>query len=195
MKTLMVFIVLPLLMALVIGCDDDDEQTVAGQGTVIELYGKWEVVSGFSAVYINFNDDNTYDFLFEGDYGFRTTEAEVFLATADQVLFGWSVYNYSVNNDTLALWQLTDTVRAARNNSGPTVQQWISPLNPIRIFDAPVAEATDIAWHGDYLWYGNGYASNYLYKIDTASGLPVDSLGTNYYAWAVEWSWPSSATS
>ncbi len=195
MKKRIFLAVLVMVGLFVVGCGEDDT-TNPVQGTINQLLGKWQVLSGFSAKYMNFNSDNTFDFLYEKNFGVRTLRSGVYLVNGTQVIFDFQIYNITVHLDTLTLWEPGNVIMAVKSDTIPGADDWVTPLDTLRSFAAPISLAPDMAWHGGYLWFGNGYTSDYLYKIDTATGSAVDSLSTSSYAWSLEWSgdslWVSS---
>ena len=181
---------------IVISCGDDDNESPTDSMPAPTLTGKWVVVSGNMATQINFNVDKTVDLLYQSDFGVRSFESYVYLLTESQVIFGYYIYNYLKSADTLRLIRVADTTVLARDDAAPSLDEWAEPITIITDFDAPVNRAVDIAWHNDRLWFGNSYASDYLYKIDVSSGNVTDSLNTGRWAWGICWAgddlWVSS---
>jgi hypothetical protein len=170
-----------------LSCNDDDEGGPVNSGTSVSLVATWEVVSGSTARQFNFNSDLTVDLLYEAGFGIRSFDSYVYLLTESQVIFGYTVYNYTLTGDTLRLIRVDDTTVLARDNTAPTLDQWAQPIATTTVFDAPLDRAVDIAWHDNRLWYGNAYSSDYLYKIDVSTGIATDSLFTNQSAWGIGW--------
>lgn len=188
--------VLLLLLGLLtmLSCSDDDCPTCPDTNLV--LTGQWEVVDGHTAHQFNFNEDKTVDVLYEANYGFRSYESHVYFVTESQVLLSYTAYNVSMSGDTLRLIHVSDTITLARNDTGPTLDDWLAPVVPSTVYNAPIDRAVDIAWHVDRLWYANAYTSDFLYKFNLWLGMADDSLYTTQSAWGICWAdddlWVSS---
>ena len=79
------------------------------------------------------------------------------------------------------------SINCEKNNNAPEREDWIKTIISLHSSGAPVDEATDLTYDGQYLWYGNGYASHDLYKINTSDITVESTIPVSQYAWAVEW--------
>jgi hypothetical protein len=195
-----------LLLAAVIGaglmsCSNDDKSspTASGQSPLV---GGWEVVSGYQADYIIFQADNVADFLLEYDHGFHAEYSAMYFARGGQIMMemeDFSVFNYSISNDTLSLVSPQNTIILAKDENAPTKNEWVVPVVPTQEFAAPVTEALDMAWDGSHLWYPNYPETDFIYRISTATGSVVDSADIPYFATTLIWAgndlWVSSGSS
>jgi hypothetical protein len=200
--------ILPVILALglaVAACDDDDAGTPTGPQASV-LYGSWEVMSNQPLVadddaaalqapssisdearFIHLRADHTYDLLEATANGFRSIERGVFLVSGGQVNLGEGIYNYSVQENALTLSHPEQTIIAIRTENAPAGSEWIAPMTSLASMVAPADDDADLTWDGSHLWFGNGYSSDELYRIDPEQLAVVSTLPTTRSAWGLCW--------
>ncbi len=196
MKPLAHFAVLLLFAASIAGCTKDNDTTAPSSPTISAVSGKWVVLSGIqNTSYLSIHDDNVFYMLHQYAYGLRSMDGGVAQVSGGTINLGQVVYNYAVSGDTMRLTTPSQTVVAVRSSTAPSDTQWVTTVAVLDTMTPPVQEATDMAINGNIMWYGNGYSSHNLYKINLTTR-SVDTLPTTEYAWAVEWDgtniWTSS---
>jgi DNA-binding beta-propeller fold protein YncE len=165
-------------------CQQGDEIDI----TENTIFGKWTVESGDNHIkYMILNVDSTYHEFRERNFGFRETGSGKFQLTEGQINFsGKGLFNYTLDNNQLAISNMQQTVELIKDHNAPDVDEWVKPVSALQSFDAPIEAATDIAFDGLYLWYGNAYTSPRLHKINPVNSA-VQTLPINRYAWGIEW--------
>jgi hypothetical protein len=158
------------------------------------LIGKWEVQSGMDNVkYLIFTADNHCIKLKQYLFEIKSKETWIFQATKGQIVINEnyynSLYNTRVSNDTLYLTNQDKEIIAVKNQDAPAPEDWTGSISVQKSYPTPVDVLTDIGFDGNSLWYGNGYSSHYLYKMNLANGA-LDSIPTTKYAWSVEFANP-----
>ena len=187
-KTLIAFLLMVTIGLVIISCSDDDD-TAVGPSTVA-IVGSWQVIDGSQATYMIFGSDNVVHFLYEYDLGFRDKMSAIYVASEDQLVLegmGFLVYNYTVDHDTLRLTTPDQGPVLVYDANAPTVDEWVTPITPQVEYEAPIAEALDMAWGGDRLWYANANGSDYIYRLNPVSGAIEDSVDIPYRAWTLVW--------
>lgn len=196
MKSLARFAFLLLVGVIVAGCSKDNDTTGPSIPTISAIAGKWTILSGKQGTtYLTVHSDNVYYFLHQYSYGLRSMDGGVAQVSGNTINLDQVVYNYSVSGDTLRLTTPTQTIVAVQTATAPSDSQWVTPVAVLDTMSPPVPAATDMSINGNTMWYGNGYSSHNLYKINLVTRA-VDTLPTSEYAWAVEWDgtniWTSS---
>lgn len=156
--------------------------------------GGWKFISGKpESKYLQIGNDYLYQELDANEIGIRAIKEGVITVTKHQIIFNQNydyysytyAYNYTKKDDTLILTNGQTTMKLLRDDSSPTQNEWVIPITSSYMMDAPIDDGTDITYDGSYLWYGNAYSSDYLYKINPDNGM-VDSISVTQSAWAVE---------
>jgi hypothetical protein len=193
MKKLTVFSISMLfVLFLMYSCKSDDD-TVPDYTSVIS--GPWRYVSGeLNEKYLQIYSNRTYSILSSDLQGLRDRSDGILQVTSNQISIELNsnysglvvnLYNYVLNGDSLILTKPNVRIALVKDNTAPDTTAWIKNLTIVAQTKAPVSEATDLTFDGTDIWYGNGYSSHYLYKIET-TGFSVDSIPTTEYAWSVE---------
>ena len=158
------------------------------------LFGSWKFIKGSDEFkYMKLGNDYIFHEMYANEIGIKSSKKGVFSVTKNQILFSdnsnilksTSIYNYTQSGDTLTLDNGETTLKLLVDDTAPTPDEWLVPINSSNKFDAPIQDGTDITFDGNYLWYGNTYSSDYLYKIDPTDGA-TDSVLITQSAWAVE---------
>ncbi len=189
MKNLKLTIVTGIFLVLILNSCQKDNSSIPDYYQ--PLIGSWKVEQGLTdGQYIIFNQDKYCYELFMQEYNFKTVETALVQASNGQVFFDGgqfasSLYNFKISHDTLYLTRPDNTIIASRTTSAPVVSDWVTELNVSGAFNAPLQLRSDIAYDGGIIWFGNGYDSDYLYKISLLNG-SLDSIPTTQSAWAVE---------
>jgi hypothetical protein len=180
---------------LIFSCKKDND-TIPDYNSAIA--GSWKYVSGMTnEKYLEVYNDHTYSILSSDAQGLHDRMDGVLQLTNNQLSielttdYGQvvSLFNYVKNGDSLILTKPGIRLALVKDKTAPDTTAWIKDLTIVTKTNAPVSTLTDIAYEGSTIWYGNGYASHYLYKID-ATNFSVDSIPTTKYAWAVETNGP-----
>ena len=188
MKKIRFILLLGIIMLATFSCEKEKDAADA-------IYGKWTVISGGGDTkYIIIGSDNVFYWLEEYNYGFRGEQSGVCQITGGQINFGISgfttpsIMNYSISNNQLTLTHPSmASIICERDNNAPEREDWIKTILSVHSSGAPINEATDLTYDGQYLWYGNAYGSNELYKINTSDITVASTIPVSQYAWAVEW--------
>lgn len=137
------------------------------------LFNKWEIISGSNAMkFLAFTNDNRVTQLYEDKtFSFKTTFENTVLITGNQVQMNYLTYNYSISNDTLKLTNTVGSILAKRNDNAPTIDSWVSLVQPLDSFQAPPIDdpREDIGCDGEYLYMVDGYNSDSIYKVSIAA--------------------------
>ena len=162
------------------------------------LYGTWKQIFATpttNETYYVFNNDgsNFSYFLSKDQYGFKTKESYPFKATDKQVNVSYYLYNYTVVNDTLTLYQTPSSYTRYLKVANPTFTptSWTSSLKVLRNVELPRGvnynTVRSFGIDGDFLYLcgynGMGY---YVYKFNSLTNQYTDSLNvpnvaTTYY--------------
>ena len=193
MKSIKLSFILLLIITVFVTCKKEGPQGPQGQAGPgnpdPNIYGKWEVISGANEFkYLIINNDKSYYVLFEDTFGFKSQYNDIALITGSQIVIeigNGYLYNYSVSSSSLTLTNTEDTISLSRNNNVPDQDNWLKKITSLSSINAPIKRATDLAWDGQYIWYGNAYETNYLYKINPLTSY-VDSIPTINSAWGIE---------
>jgi hypothetical protein len=202
MKKLLQFSLLSfLLLSVLFSCKKDDKSDIINNyyDTIPDygqsLAGKWKYLSGKDvAKYLEIYPNKVYSILTADNQGIRDEYKGVLSAFADQIIFddnsfqeldNKSVYNYILKGDTLKLTRPDENIVLLKDVSAPDTLEWIKRVTSEAKFNAPINDLTDIAYDGALLWYGNAYATHYIYKINPTN-FATDSIMVNKYAWAIE---------
>lgn len=158
------------------------------------LIGDWEVKQGMPGVkYLEFSSNMYCSKLKQFSFELKSKEITVYQATKGQVILNsgyyLTLYNFSFSKDTLHLINPNEDIVAVKVLNAPKAEDWTGTITITKSFDAPIGELTDIGFDGTNLWSGNGYATDYLYKINPSNG-NIDSIPTTQSAWAVEFATP-----
>ena len=192
MKKLTLFTVFVAFTVFVIFSCKKDNDTVPDYNSAIA--GSWKYVSGMTnEKYLEVYNDRTYSILSSDAQGMNDRMDGILQLTNNQLTIelntGYgqllSLYNYVMHGDSLILTKPSIRIALVKDKTAPDTTAWIKNLTIVTKTNAPVSTLTDIAFDDTSIWYGNGYASHYLYKINTTS-LFVDSIPTTRYAWSVE---------
>ncbi len=185
-----IFIIILLMIGF--SCKKDDD---AFHDYATGLAGTWRFVKGPDPdKFLVINKDRTCAFLSSDAQGIRDRDYAILMVTGNQLMIdnsdpnvypNLSIYNYNVKGDSLKLENPQQNIILVRDKSNTESASWIKTANQEHSFRARVSEATDIAFDGSLLWYGNGFNTNYLYSMNPVSG-NSDSLFVDQYAWAVE---------
>lgn len=186
MKNLKKAIVAGILFSLVLFSCQKDENAESPD-YYLPLVGSWKVEKGLTdADYMIIEQDRYCYKLFTHQYNFRSVETDIIQVTKGQVLFdGSGLYNFRFSKDTLYLTSPGDSIALVKTESAPAASDWVTDINVSVTYAVPVQVSTDIAFDEGNIWFGNGYAGNYLYKINLLNGA-FDSIPVTIYAWAVE---------
>ncbi|HEY4787476.1 MAG TPA: hypothetical protein VIH57_15565 [Bacteroidales bacterium] len=194
MKKLVVCPVFLVLISFVMfSCKKDDD---SASDYVSGLAGGWKYISGnVNERYLQIYRNNTCSILYSDAQGLRNRSDAIVTVTNNQITIynpttsteatSINIYNYTLKGDTLTLSQPYTRIKLALDKTAPDTSAWIKTLTAQSMTKAPVNEATDITFDGTSIWYGNGYSSHYIYKIDPHS-FSTDSVMVSQYAWAVE---------
>ncbi len=153
-----------------------------------KLYGTWQVVNTNPSVttttyYVFPNDGKNYAYLLtlEKD-GFKSRQAYAYKATENQVNFYYYLYNYTVSNDTLTLYNTPSNYSTFTKVTNPsfTPDNWMGSftyaktLTPPRAMNSSYLKPFGI--DGDNI-YPTGYngSAYYVYKYNTVSQQYTDS--------------------
>ncbi len=188
MKKIRFILLLGIIMLIPFSCEKDKDKSDT-------IYGKWAVLSGGgNTKYIIIGSDNVFYWLEEYNYGFRGEWSGVCQITGGQINFGimglmnFSIMNFSISNNQLTLSHPSmASIICERDNNAPEREDWIKTILSVHSSGAPIDEATDLTYDGQYLWYGNGYASHNLYKINPSNITVEATIPVSQSAWAVEW--------
>lgn len=149
------------------------------------IYNKWQVVSGLPGTkYVIIKNDNSFYQLDSAAYGFKDLYSDMAFITGSQIAC-FSLYNYSISNDTLTLTNSYGTVILKKNPNAPDETQWVTVVTEIDSIANPVATGDgrqDIGFDGtNILWTGD-YNSTTVYKINPATHAISGTLplSTNY---------------
>lgn len=181
-----------ILLIIVFSCKKDDGSF---HDYAPGLAGTWRYVRGGDLEkYLVINKDRTCSFLSSDAQGIRDKNDAIVLVTGNQLMIdnsdpnvypNLSIYNYKVKGDSLKLSSPQQNIALVRDKVSTASTSWIRNVVADLRYKAPVSEATDIAFDGTLIWYGNGYITHYLYSLDPANG-KMDSLSVDQYAWSVE---------
>lgn len=137
------------------------------------LFNKWEIISGSKTMkFLAFTNEHRITQLYEDKtFGFKTTSENTALITGNQVQMNYFTYNYSISNDTLKLTTTGGSILAKRNDNAPTIDSWVSVIQPLDSFQAPHIDdpREDIGCDGEYLYMVDGANSDSIYKIGIAA--------------------------
>ncbi len=192
MKKLKVFTVFAAFALFFMNSCKKDNDTVPDYNSAI--VGSWKYVSGMTTEkYLEVYKDRTYSILTSDAQGLNDRKDGILQLTNNQLSielttdYGQVVnlFNYVINGDSLILTKPSVRLALVKDKTAPDTTAWIKNLTIVTKTNAPVSTLTDIGFDGTSIWYGNGYASHYLYKIN-ATSLFVDSIPTTRYAWSVE---------
>lgn len=160
------------------------------------LYNKWEIKKGtlntwMNTKYIIFNANNSVDYLNEDAiYKFRSLSSSNALITHKQMLISYSVYNYTIKNDTLRINSANVDVIAVLNRKAPAVKDWVNLVSSLDSIDAPASgdPRTDMGYDGQNILLTNDANSTTLHKINTISKTASSvRLSKNFYYSATEY--------
>jgi len=195
------FLIYAIVLLPLVSCKKDNDM-------ISPIYNKWTYVSGgldleedFQHLkYIIIQADNTVSLLYEYDHGIRGCNEDLCQVTNGQIyLFGYYLFNFTVDGNTMILQNPDEEIIFERNGNEPSKQEWIQPVEITESYNAPIESGTDLAFDGEFLWYGNGANYDdpaYLYKIDPASLSVIEQLPTSNWAIGIEWAdgylWTSS---
>ncbi len=198
MKVLVKVCIALMVGVFISGCTKDSTSTSPSTSvsSTSALAGNWVVLSGLPQTkYLSIHGDNVYFNLHEFAYGLRAMDGGVAQVSGGTIDLGQSIYNYTVSGDTLQLTAPGQSVVCVRSTTAPSDSQWVSAVKVLDTMSTPIPDATDMTIMGNIMWYGNGYSSHNLYRINLSTR-DVDTLPTTVYAWAVEWDgsnlWASS---
>ena len=190
MKDSPLFIV--ILLMIVSSCKKDDDSF---HDYAPGLAGTWRFVKGFDLEkFLVINKDRTCSILSSDAQGIRDKSDAILLVTGNQLMIdnsdpnvypNISIYNYKINGDSLKLTSPEQNITLVRDKNSTASVSWIKSAVAELRYKAPVSEATDIAFDGSLIWYGNGYTSHYLYNLNPVNG-KFDSLLVDQFAWSVE---------
>lgn len=194
MRHLSACLVLAAGLLVVAGCSKDSTTTgpSAPAATVPSLVGTWTVVTAPNNMkHLEFRSDNVFYLMNQYSYGLRDLAGGVYQVSGNAIDLGNtqypSLYAFAIKNDTLTLVSPPSTqIVAYRNPSAPSDTSWVKNSTVLDSIPAPIMETTDITVNGNTLWYGNGYSSSHLFKIDLVSR-SVDTLAVTGRAMSVEW--------
>ncbi|MBN2480273.1 MAG: hypothetical protein JXB19_00915 [Bacteroidales bacterium] len=178
----------------------------------ISIYNNWTVVSrSFGTIDMYYEDfvylkyllikpDNTISLLYKYDYGIRGGKEGLCQIIGGQInIFGDCLFNFTVDDNDLTLTNPDGEIILRCYGNEPSRHQWVANIELLQTMDAPVEQGTDLAFNGEFLWYGAGtnYSDPaYLYKIDPATLSVVQNLPTSNWAVGIEWAdgylWTSS---
>jgi hypothetical protein len=183
---------LAFLILAVTACKKDDNSL---PDYVQTLTGGWKFINALdNEKYLQIYTNSTFSMLTADKQGLRSKSEGVLLATGGQIMFDEGsemesssiyIYNYGFKGDTLILSKPGQAIKLVRDKSAPDTSQWIKSIAIVAKTRAPISGVTDISYDGTYLWYGNAYSSNYVYKINP-TGFAKDSVSVTQSAWAIE---------
>lgn len=149
-----------------------------------KLYGTWRILPGFgSEGYFAFPDDgSSYAHILQIDqYGFKTKSIYAYSATDKQIVISGSVFNYTVNQDTLKLNINPSSGYTMVKETDPAIsyKTWLTPASILKSINSPRGVGSGVLSFGIdgndlYLSAYNG--SYYAYKFNTISGDYSDSV-------------------
>jgi hypothetical protein len=160
------------------------------------LYNIWEIKKGtlnswMNTKYIIFQANNNVNYLNEDAiYKFRSLSSSNALITHKQMLISWTVYNYTIKNDTLRINNSTTDVVAVLNRRGPAVKDWVNLVSSLDSIDAPASgdPRTDMGYDGQNILLTNDANSTTLHKVNTISKTASTvRLSKNFYYSATEY--------
>jgi len=191
-KAMKYFPLIIILVLMIVSCKKDDDSF---HDYAPGLAGTWRYVRGPDLEkYLVINKDRTCSILSSDVQGIRDKVDAILLVTANQMMIdnsdpnvypNISIYNYQVKGDSLKLTNPQQQITLVRDKTTTASTSWIKNVLAELRYKAPVPEATDIAFDGSWIWYGNGYNTHYLYSLNPANG-HIDSLFIDQYAWSVE---------
>jgi hypothetical protein len=159
------------------------------------ITGGWKYINSLNnEKYLLIYNNSTFSMLTSNKQGLRGRADGILLVTGGQIMFdegsggeysNISIYNYEFNGDTLILTKPLQTIKLVKDKSAPETSDWIKSLEALVKTKAPISDITDIAYDGTYIWYGNAYNSDYLYKINPTN-FTKDSVKITQSAWAIE---------
>jgi hypothetical protein len=184
------FLILTVFTSLFLSCKKDNDVLPDYFST---LKGNWKFLKGENGdKYLWIYDSRTFSILSSDKQGIRGRSDGTMLVLENQLVIdktinesATEIYNYALHGDTLSLTQPSVKLTLIRDATAPDTSQWIKSLSIAVKTKAPINDLTDITFDGSFLWYGNAYATNYLYKINITD-FAVDSIPTSESAWAVE---------
>jgi hypothetical protein len=185
-------VIIFVLLMIVFSCKKNDDSF---HDYAPGLAGTWRYVKGTDPEkYLVINQDRTCSILSSDAQGIKDKSDAIVMVTGNQLMIDNSdpnvypninIYNYQVKGDTLKLESPEKSIFLVKNKNSNASAAWIKNAVAVLRYKAPVAEPTDIAFDGSLIWYGNGYNSHYLYKLNPLNG-KSDSLLVDQYAWSVE---------
>jgi len=192
MKILIKYVLITLISISLFNCNSDDDSN-SEQNL---LLGKWEVTSGnfigSQPKYLIFNSNNTLDFLFERDLGFKRIFTSDYTVSSESEVEinvqGFLPFQYTLNQNTLSISDGPNTLQLIKNENAPNVEDWIKVLSILEEGNAPWDGSVDIAFTYDKtkIVYGNTNTSEYIGLIDPNTFEEVGQIETTYNAYAVE---------
>lgn len=179
------------LLASLMSCKKDDNTPT---NYVPGISGSWKYVKGVQTEkYLHIYPNSTYSILSADNQGIRNRSDGIILVTANQIMVDAGsnegqqtpIYNYAIKGDTLKLSKPQVFISLVKDKTAPDTTAWIKTVTAAVKIKAPIETATDITYDGSLIWYGNGYDSYYIYKINPTNS-SKDSVKVTQYAWAVE---------
>src|SRR5690606_3275216 len=147
--------------------------------------------------WLGFGADGRYDILTEGSLGVRSANRGLFQAEDGRVFLSIqsgvaTLFSYTIDGDTLTLDSGVGKITATASDAMPAATEWVTPIEvDHRIVLGPYSsdlDATDLAWDGSALWYGNGYTDRgQLVRYDFDAEAELSALDVGISAWGLAW--------
>jgi hypothetical protein len=187
MKKIATFFLFGLTVCALFSCKKDNT-SVPDYASGIS--GGWKYITGAtSEKYLLIYKNRTFSILSSDNQGIRDRVDGILLVTNNQMVIekenAVSIFNYKLNGNNLTLSQPSQNITLSLDKTAPDTTAWIKELSIAARTKAPISETTDITYDGSLIWYGNGYSSDYLYKINPTN-FSKDSVKITQYAFAVE---------
>lgn len=152
-----------------------------------KLYGNWKVISAnFGGGYFSFPNDgsNFAHILGIDEDGFKSKEVYAYSATDKQLIISGSVFNYTLNGDTLLLKSAPNSIYKMVKTTDPSVNinTWLSSTSVSKDLGKLPNSGSDlhsIGIDGTTIYYsGLNGMGNYVYKYNTSSKVLEDSIAS-----------------
>ena len=190
-KNAITYLIVMLITMTLFNCNNDDDSHTNQN----PLLGKWEVTSGIflesQPKYLIFNSDNTVDFLFEHDLGFKAIDQIDYIVSESEIemnVQGFVGFEYTLDQNILSISNGSSTLLLAKNESAPNTEDWVQALSVLSEGDAPWSGEVDIAFTYDKtkIVYGMNDSATNIPLINPTTFTEVEQIATTNIAKVVE---------